>query len=359
MLHRLLRYGWGAAAAGRAHVGRLAVPMKLTFAVTYWCQYRCATCNIWRRRPEDELSTDEILAFIRNTTGVAWADITGGEIFLRPDAAELLDAFAASWRRLAVLHFPTNGFLTDRIVAATAQIARRRGPTIVVTVSVDGDRALNDEIRGMPGGFDHQMETFRALRRIPGVRAAIGMTLSRGNVGAVDATFAACAKAVPGLRDADLHVNVLQVSDHYYGNDDLRGAMPPPDVARAVVRQQRQRRALPLTPSAWLERRYLRHLERYLETGRTPMRCHALRSSCFIDPWGVVFPCLTYSRPLGSLRNTGMDLAPIWRGAEAAGRQAEIWRGECPQCWTACDAYPTILGNAFWPGRTRETRSRG
>jgi radical SAM protein with 4Fe4S-binding SPASM domain len=87
------------------------------------------------------------------------------------------------------------------------------------------------------------------------------------------------------------------------------------------------------------------------------MRCHALRSSCFIDPWGVVFPCLTYSRPLGSLRDTGMDLAPIWHSAEARERQAEIWRGQCPQCWTACDAYPAILGNAFWPGRTRESQS--
>ena len=23
----------------------------------------------------------------------------------------------------------------------------------------------------------------------------------------------------------------------------------------------------------------------------------------------------------------------------------EIWRGECPQCWTACEAYQSILGN--------------
>jgi len=53
-----------------------------------------------------------------------------------------------------------------------------------------------------------------------------------------------------------------------------------------------------------------------LTTGRTPMPCHALRASCFIDPWGVVYPCITYSRPIGRLRDTGMKLEPMWHAAE-------------------------------------------
>ncbi len=27
--------------------------------------------------------------------------------------------------------------------------------------------------------------------------------------------------------------------------------------------------------------------------------------------------------------------------------QREIWRGQCPQCWTACEAYQSILGNVL------------
>ena len=81
------------------------------------------------------------------------------------------------------------------------------------------------------------------------------------------------------------------------------------------------------------------------------MPCHSLRSSCFIDPWGTVYPCITYDRPVGSLRETGMQLAPIWAGRDARDRQAEIWAGDCPQCWTACEAYPSILGNLLRPVR--------
>jgi radical SAM protein with 4Fe4S-binding SPASM domain len=81
------------------------------------------------------------------------------------------------------------------------------------------------------------------------------------------------------------------------------------------------------------------------------MRCHSLRSSCFIDPWGTVFPCITYSRPLGSLRDTSMELAPLWHAPATTAVQQEIWKGDCPQCWTACEAYQSILGNLGRPGR--------
>ena len=82
------------------------------------------------------------------------------------------------------------------------------------------------------------------------------------------------------------------------------------------------------------------------------MPCHALRASCFIDPWGVVYPCITYSRPIGRLRDTGMRLEPIWNdGRDARRCSGEIWNGQCPQCWTACEAYQSILGNAARPAR--------
>jgi len=354
------RYGRGAARVARANLGRLPAPMKLTFAVTYWCQYRCATCNIWQRKPVDELTTDEILAFIARNRKFVWADVTGGEIFLRPDIADLIEAMIVEWRSLAVLHFPTNGFLTDRITAAARRLARR-GPTLVATVSVDGDEALNDELRGIKGGFERQMATFRGLREIPGVRAVLGMTLSAANAGAFDRTFEACSRACPGLRIEDIHINAAQFSDHYYGNTGVDRVTAPPDAVRDAVRRQRARLGWRPTPAAWLERQFLSRLETFLTTGRTPMPCHALRSSCFVDPWGTVFPCLTYSRPMGELRRTGMDLAPIWESAAVRGVQGEIWKGQCPQCWTACDAYPSILGNALRPGgrRPAPAASRG
>jgi radical SAM protein with 4Fe4S-binding SPASM domain len=82
------------------------------------------------------------------------------------------------------------------------------------------------------------------------------------------------------------------------------------------------------------------------------MRCHALRASCFIDSWGNVFPCTIYDRKLGSLREVDYDLARIWQSEEARALQKEIWEYKCPQCWTPCEAYQSILGNVLRPWDT-------
>ncbi len=331
---------------------RPSAPAKLNLCLTYWCQYRCRTCNIWQRKPTDELTTDEIVALVERNPHVTWVDLTGGEIFLRADIEAILDAVVDGWPRLALLHFPTNGFLTDRIVSAVSRIAGRGPARTIVTVSLDGDEALNDAIRGIPGGFRRQIATFRALRRIPGVTTVFGVTLSSYNVGRFAETLDACARECPGLTIDDVHLNVAQVSGHYYGNDGLEGVRPDAAAVRRELQVYRDRRGVPRSAQQLVEHVYLRYLDRYLTTGRTPMPCHALRASCFIDPWGVVYPCITYARPLGRLRDTGMRLAPIWSAAETMGVQREIWQGQCPQCWTACEAYQSILGNVL-AGRLR------
>ena len=49
----------------RSNGPRLAFPYKLTFVVTYRCNYRCETCNIWQRTPSNELTLEEIQGFFR------------------------------------------------------------------------------------------------------------------------------------------------------------------------------------------------------------------------------------------------------------------------------------------------------
>ena len=359
----------GARAGARiaaANVVRPATPLKLNWCLTYWCQYRCQTCNIWKRKPEDELTTREIQDVVTNTPSPSWLDLTGGELFLRQDIGAVMETIVARWRSLVVLHFPTNGFLTDRIVEVTQSIAGRV-PTLIVTVSLDGDEALNDRIRGIKGGYQRQVETFRRLRELHSVRTVLGMTLSALNAGRFEETFAAVQRDCPGLEISDFHLNVAQTSDHYYGNADSPHVVPSRAAVRSELARYAALKAAPASVADWVEHKYLRYLDVYLATGQTPLPCHALRSSCFIDPWGTVYPCITYSRPLGSLRASGYRLLDIWNGRDTAAVQKEIWNGQCPQCWTACEAYQTILGHTlasplrtFWPsaaGPVQQPRS--
>src|SRR5262245_15011471 len=124
MYERLHRGALLARRLAHANFSRLAYPLKLNLALTYWCQYKCQTCNIWKRKPTDELTTDEVLAFIRENPSVSWLDVTGGEIFLREDIDDIFAAIVGSWRDLFILHFPTNGFQTRQIVDTAARLAR-------------------------------------------------------------------------------------------------------------------------------------------------------------------------------------------------------------------------------------------
>lgn len=350
---RITRQARAVARVAKANVVRLRAPLKINLCLTYWCQYRCKTCNIWQRTPTDELTTAELLAFIDRNRETAWLDVTGGEIFLRKDLDAILDAIVGSWRHLAVLHFPTNGFLTDRILHTATRLAKTCRAAVVITVSLDGNEALNDDIRGVKGGFRRQIETFAALRRIRGIKTVLGMTLSSLNAGHFAETLEACRTYCPDLTIHDFHVNVAQMSGHYYGNAGMTHLRPQAAVLKQDLQLYRALQGMPTSVASWVERTYLNHLERFLDTGRTPMRCHALRSSCFIDPWGMVYPCITYDRPIGSLRTTDMNLAAVWNSEMARKVQAEIWSGSCPQCWTACEAYQSILGNVLPSWRLR------
>ena len=332
----------------KANLGRLAQPFKLTFCITFWCNYRCQTCNIWKMQPRDELRLDEIRRFFQKSPHFLWVDLTGGEVTLRKDFVDVCRAVIDECPDLLLLHFPTNGYLTDKVVAAAEAVVtgRRRPEKLIVTVSTDGDEETNDEIRGVEGGYRRQIETFRRLRALPGVDVVLGMTLSGANVDHFPAAFAAAKAHVPDLRPEEFHVNIVHESPHYLGNTDLglRRGVEREKLARAVEQYQHFR-GIPRGPVGYLERTYLANVRRYLETGRTPMRCHALSASCFVDSWGNVFPCTIYDRKIGSLREVDYELGRIWNTPEADALEREIWDYKCPQCWTPCEAYQSIMGN--------------
>ena len=349
---RLAPYAALAGRALEANFRRPSHPYKLTFCITFWCNYRCETCNIWKMKPRDELRLEEIQEFMKRSGRFLWVDLTGGEVWLRKDFVDICEALTTECKNLLLLHFPTNGYLTDKIVAGTREIRRMGDHKLIITVSTDGDEAMNDDIRGIEGGWRRQIETFRKLREVPGVQVVLGMTLSAKNVDHFPTAFAAAKREIPDLRYDDFHVNVVHESAHYLGNTDLglRRGVTAAALARAAE-EYAALRGRPWHPVAFLERAYLKRVRQYLETGETPMRCHALRSSCFVDSWGNVFPCTIYDRKIGSLRDVDYDLSRLWNTAEADALEREIFDYHCPQCWTPCEAYQSIMGNFVTRGR--------
>jgi radical SAM protein with 4Fe4S-binding SPASM domain len=205
---------------------------------------------------------------------------------------------------------------------------------------------LNDEIRGVRGSWQRQIETFRRLRGIPEIGVALSMTISPFNLHQFPRAFAAAKEAIPSLTYQDFHLNIMHISPRY-GNEDQSLSESDLEGMRTDVENFRKLQGIPIEPGALLEWGYQRLAGQYLATRRTPIRCHALRASCFIGPDGTVYPCSTWDRPLGNLREHDYNLERIWNSDEARRVQREIWEGQCPHCWTPCEAYQSLLGNLF------------
>jgi MoaA/NifB/PqqE/SkfB family radical SAM enzyme len=340
-----------AASALEANLRDLDLPYRLFLYVTDACNCRCNMCSIWQKPTDHELETQELLQVLANARHhVKWMDVTGGEIFLRPDVLELFSYIAQEMPGLLMFHFATNGLLTDRIVDAARIIARSDIPHFIVTVSLDGPEALHTRIRGVPGIWPKCMETFRQLRALR-VPVVFGMTLTEHNHDRYLETVDAVAKEIPGIRHDDFHVNIAHISDLYYGN---RGLIDPPS---ALLLESAQAihalRSKGIGPVNLLERSYLKHASSYLETGRSPMLCEALSSSAVLGTRGDLFPCIIFDKPVGNVREHGYSIARLWRTKQREAIREEIRQGKCPQCWTPCEAYQSIIANTLPLGKNR------
>jgi len=366
-------YSWSRLAlrAGAAAAGAEGRPLKLNFVVTKRCHSRCVYCDIWKVKEtpgalDAELTLDEVRAVARANPFFQWIDFTGGEPTDRPDFVPVVQAFAEACPDLLLVHFPTNGIATRRIEQAAAEIRRTVRARLVVSVSIDGPPGLNDVLRGIRGDFAHAIDTFAALRACLGAEHVfVGMTLHGHQASCGHTTAALVGQTMAAVDDAlrtrgeapagwdALHLNVPHISAHYYGNATDR----PKDASGSGAHRQEIADALRLAASKSrrggslvmraIERIYRREALRYLARGRTSIPCSALLTTAYLSEKGEVYPCTIWDRPLGNVRTTGYALMPLVAAARRDGVRRAIAERRCPNCWTPCEAYPSILASPF------------
>ena len=363
-----------------AACGREERPSKLVFVVTKRCHSRCVYCDIWRAKDApgglaDELTLTEVRAVAAANPYLQWIDFTGGEPTDRPDFVAIVQAFAEACPGLLLIHFPTNGIATRRILDIAMQLQASVRARLVVTVSIDGPPELNDQLRGIRSDFAHAIATFAAVRKRLGAKNCfVGMTLHAhsGMTGApvdalVDRTFAAVNQALaaadePPIDWSAFHINIPHLSSHYYGNhaaserDGYGNQGHRTEMARALRVAARRAELKASWAANLIERVYRIEAQHYLAKGRPRIGCVALQTTVYLAANGEVFPCTIWNRPLGNLRTTQYALMPLVAAARRAGVRRAIVERKCPNCWTPCEAYPAILAS---PGRALRTLLKG
>ncbi len=318
-------------------------PYKLHFYVTDKCNFKCNMCNIWRKPTDGELSEEEIALFFKNNNYFSWIDITGGEIFLRKDIEHIFHQMIGECKHLCFIHFPTNGFLTKRIVSCVENMNKQFSGKIVITISIDGPKEKHELIRGV-SSWDRAIETFKSLEKINPGNNFFGMTLSLHNADMVEQTYQALRAEIPSLSPNKVHLNVAHASAHYYSNEKLEFRADKEALVKGIDVLMKKRH-FEFSPFFAVEHEFLSLLKKYVLDGKHPLkRCSALTSTITVNPRGEVYPCLFFDRKLGSLRETNFELMPILEGEDAQAIKKNIL-DHCPHCWSACEAYPSLLAN--------------
>lgn len=381
-------YTWSRFAGRSLHAAygpESGVPVqKLVLVVTKRCHSRCVYCDIWKVKDtpgglDGELNLDELKNVAAANPNLQWVDFTGGEPTDHANFADVVEAFDAACPHLALAHFPTNGLATGRIGIIVARLRRRLRARLVVTVSIDGPPEINDRLRGVRRDFAHAIATFATVRRELGAdNVYVGMTL-HGHTGScgrstralVEETHAAINAELSARGEAPLgweglHLNIPHISQHYYGNsaakhqpegetagdDGFGGPAHRAEVAEALrFAASRPKSTHGSFGMRLLERAYRREALRYLETGDTRVPCSALLATAYLSAKGEVYPCTIWDKPLGNVRDHGYSLAPIIAKARAVGVRADVAAGNCPRCWTPCEAYPALAASPLRAAR--------
>lgn len=327
----------------KTNFGTNQAPYRLFIVVTKSCQSRCRYCHIWKSTPENELTLSEFTELAKNSPWLKWLNLSGGEPTDRDDLPAIVAAFRKHAPDLLMANFTTNGLRPSHIVSQVEKISELRIPKFVVNVSIDGPPEIHDSIRGVPGNFGLAVETLRGIRKIPGAQSKVSYTLYPKNKHLIQETHLELKKRIPDFVAGDFHLNIPHQSPHFYLNDGIRVVADPelPEILREFYRSH------PFSPDplSIVEEIYRRKTGAFLNDGVTPLKCAALEASVYISEKGEIYPCTIWDKPLGSLRENGFDVLRILRDDRARRARKDVEQKKCPQCWTPCEAIPSILGD--------------
>lgn len=320
------------------------LPLNLTVSVTYRCNSRCLTCNVYEKRA-DEFSLEEFDRTFRSLGRAPyWYTMSGGEPFLRPDLADIC-ASAHDRNRPGIINIPTNGLLSDRIPEAVREIASRcPGTQIIVNLSIDDIGERHDRIRGVEGSYEKALATYEGLRRLdaPNLTVGVHTVISVHNVDRVPEIYRTITSELAPdsfiTEIAEERVELGTVGAGVTPGAEAYGRAIDFLVAR--IKEGHFEGISRVTQSFRV--RYYELVKRFLAEHRQIIPCYAGIASAHIAPDGDVWFCCIKARPVGNLRDSDYDFGRVWFGLSAREERRQIREGRC-SCPLANAGYTNML----------------
>src|SRR6266852_2176118 len=300
-------------------------PLSVHFDLTYRCNERCVHCYL-DHHDHGELTTAECLKVLDDlaSSGTLFLTFSGGEIFLRPDLYEIL---AAARRLHFDISLKTNALLvTPERAGRLRELGVRR-----VQISVYSDiPAVHDAITKVPGSLQSTLAAIPVLLE-QGLQVKLACPLMKENLMAYRGVMALAEKlGIPYVLD----LTITPMMDGSGGplehrasvssllpvlRDPVLHSCKPQMTPQAASAMDSFQQAIGSAVSSGIE-----------SSAYEDLPCSAGHNSCYISPYGDVFPCVQLPQAAGNLRREKFD--DIWYHAPQLERLRAIRESQLPMC---------------------------
>lgn len=313
---------------------RLGIPLGAHLDLTYRCNERCVHCYL-DHDDHGEMSYEEITSVLDQLAeaGVFFLNISGGEIFLRPD---LYDIIAHARKLSFAVRLKTNAILIKE------GDARRLADLDLdnVQISIYSHKPdVHDAITLVRGSLERSLAAARLLVAA-GVKVKFANVLMRTNVDdylgvkalaeSMGAGFTVDPTVTPMMdgNRSTLPLNIDQARLHEVVRDtelvdDVNDFCPPPSDPMDA------------------------------EDAFASIPCSAGHTSVYISPYGDVYPCVQFPLPTGNVRT--QRFIDIWKHSPQMEEVRSISLGDLEGC-SSCGNQRTCTrcpGLAYMEGNMR------
>ncbi len=328
-------------------------PIQLTFFLTRKCNARCSFCFYLsdtekKGNERGELALDEIKKISSSMGKLLWLAFSGGEIFLREDIVEIARVFYTN-NRPSIILLPTNGLMTDVIRERVDSILQScPKSTVVVKLSIEGTEKIHDSIRGT-GSFQKTMSTYEALGELthhyPNFELGINTVFLSENQDQMDELM----EFVNSLDRIKTHTVSLirgDVSDNDLKKVDMKKYL---EIINKLDRNLKKKssstyrfQGAKLKAAQDIVQR--RIIYDTVVQKKQIIPCYAGKLNLVLTEAGDIYPCESFTKKMGNVRDSGYDMAKIVKSPEAQQILKAIKEENC-FCTHECYLMTNILFN--------------
>ncbi len=319
------------------------MPINYTVSLTYRCNSKCNTCNIYKKK-SDHLTVDEYRSIFRNLGhSPYWITFSGGEPFLRKEIVEICQVVYEE-SKPAIINIPSNGILNDKIVAMVEEICRTCPKTqIIINLSVDGIGEQHDKIRNVPNNYELVIDTFHKLKALEFSNLSIGIhtVISRYNVD----SFATIANTLIQLKPDSY---ITEIAEERVELGTIGANITPSLVSykSAIdflihrIKNTKFSQVSRITQAFRIE--YYNLVKAILRDKTQVIPCYSGLASAQISPDGEIWSCCIKAKSLGNLRDENYNFRKIWFSSSLKKERESVKNKEC-YCPLANASYTNML----------------